>query len=204
LSPTDEIGIFDRLIGVHTHMTRQHEDSRYRSLGLIFKAGVFNALLVTLVAALAIALFGGAGIEDKVVGNGLVAPEHLQHKRSWRPIQFLKAAAWLFPFTAIACGSFGLFAGLAGSGSMYLRARRVRSPWRFAVEATMLGFLLACLFPFFDVWTGQVQSVRDLAYTAVDLQAPLFGSLCALICALVFRKRFLAATQRNAPSPTAC
>jgi len=184
-------------------MLRQPENSRYRSLGLIVKAGAFNTVLVTLTATLAIALFSGAGVEDKVVGNGLVAPQQVQSTQSWHPIQFLKAAAWLTPLTAISCGSFGLFAGLAGSSLMYLRARRVRSPRRFVVEAAILGFLLACLFPFFDVWTGQVQGIRDLGYTAFDLLAPFFGSLCAFICALVFRKRFLAAAKRNAPSPAA-
>ena|ERR1700733_7608799 len=180
-------------------MVRHAEHSRCRTLSVILKAGVFNAVLVTGVAALTIAVYSGAGTEDKVVGNGLVTPEKVQRSHSWHPIELLKAAAWLSPFTAITYGSFGLIAGLAGGGVMSLRARRIRSTKRFIAEAAILGFLLACLFPFFDVWTGQVQGIRDLRYSWVDLLVPAFGALFAFLCGLSFRNRFLAAGRGELP-----
>ena len=79
---------------------------------------------------------------------------------------------------------------------MYFRAQRIRSTKRFIAEAVILGFLLGCLFPFFDIWTGQVPGIRDLSYTAVDLFAPAFGALCGFFCGLSFRKRFLAVAQK--------
>jgi len=160
----------------------------YWTLGLILEAGIVNALTVTVIAALTNALFSGAGFEYADVV-------------SWHPIALVKATVWLCPFTAITWGPFGLFAGIGGSGLLYLRARQIRSTKRFVVEAVILGFLLAYLFPFFKVWTGQVQELGELDDLVDDLFiTPFLGSLCALVWARFYRNRFLAAAQRSGPS----
>ena len=197
----DEIGIFGRLIGVDDDVVHHPENSQYRTLGLILRAGVFNGMLVTVLAALMAALFSGAGIEDKFANVGFGATQHGEWTNSWHPIEFGKAVLWLCPFTAVTCGSFGLFSGLAGGGLMYLRVRRIRSTKRFIGETAILGFLLGCLCPLFDVWTGQGQGVR---YSEVDLLAPAFGGLCGFVCGLCYRRRFFAAAKGNATSLATC
>jgi hypothetical protein len=199
----DQIGIFDGLIGVDNDVVRHPENSQYRTLGLILRAGVFNGMLVTVLAALMAALFSGAGIEDKFSNVGCGATQHGLWTNSWHPIEFGKAVLWLCPFTAVICGSFGLFSGLAVGGLMYLRVRRIRSTKRFIGETAILGFLLGCLFPLFDVWTGPGQG-QGVQYPAVDLLAPAFGGLCGFVCSLCYRRRFFAGAKGNATSLAAC
>jgi len=184
------------VIGVNNDMGH----TKLRSFGLILEAAVFGAVIATVIAAAAMALFGGAGSEDRITTVGVGASRVTNRTHTWNPIEYGKATLWLCPFAAVSCGSFALIAALSGGGLMYRRARRLRSKARFTVEAAILGFLLACLFPFFDVWTGQVQGIQDLRYTAVDMLAPAFGCLCAWTCALFYRKRFFAAAADNGPS----
>jgi hypothetical protein len=158
-------------------------------LRLLLEAAVFNAVIVTVMAAAVIALLGGAGSEYHTVTFGFGAARKMDRTHIWNPIQFAKAVLWLCPIAAVTCGSFGFIAALAGGGLLHLRARRLRSTKRFLVEAGIIGFLLAFLFPVFDVWAGQAQEIRDLSYSGVDLLAPAFGCLCAWICAFVYRKR---------------
>lgn len=175
-----------------------------RPLGLILQAAIFNAVLVTVIAAVVIALLSGAAVEVRVVTAGSGVGQKMARTTSWHPFELAKAVLWLCPLTAITCGSFGFIAGLAGGSLMYLRARRLRSMKRLTTESGILGFLLACLFPWFDVWTGQAQGIRDLGYSGADLLlAPVLGCLCALICALFYRTRYFAAAKANAPSSAA-
>ena len=181
-------------------MGYQRANPLNRPPGLILQAAIFNALLVTVIAAVVIALFSGAAVEVKVVTAGSGVGQKMARTTSWHPFELAKAVLWLCPLTAITCGSFGFMAGLAGGGLMYLRTRRVRSTRRFTLETGILGFLLACLFPWFDVWTGQAQGIRDLGYLGADLLAPPFGCLSALICARFYRERYFAAAKGTAPS----
>jgi len=143
-------------------------------VGLILKVAVLNALLVTVVSALAITLWSGAGVPSK-------------------PLELGKTVILLCPITAVSCGSFGLLAGLAGATLIYLRRRRLRSTKRFLVEAAVIGFVLAFFFPEFDVLMSRVQGFLYYSGPAVVALTPAFGIPCGLICALIFRNGFMAA-----------
>jgi hypothetical protein len=167
---------------------------------LILRAGALNAVLATVMAAAALALFGGAGAEDRVATVGVGKAQRTEQTHSWHPLELAEAALWLCPFTAITCGSFGLLAGIAGSGLMCLRARRIRSTKRFVAETAILGFALGCLFVVRDGWAVYWQQIPFLSFGALEMLGPPFGGLCAFLCALSFRKRFLAGAENRVPS----
>jgi len=163
-----------------------------RPIGLIVKVGIFNAALVTVISALTIALFSGAGTEQEPISAGIAAMHQVRSIPSWLPdpLEVGEAAVLLCPITALSCGSFGLLAGLAGAIVMSFRRRHIRSTKRYLVETAIVGFALAVLFPLFDVLMNRAQGM--VGGSGLALIAPFFGSPCALLSALVFRKRFMA------------
>jgi membrane associated rhomboid family serine protease len=169
--------------------------------GLILRVGVLNALLVTVVSALTIALLSGVGTEDVVVIRGVGVKQQAPSIRSWlpNPLEVGKAAALLCPITAVSCGSFGLLAGLAGGALIYRRRRRIRSTKRLLFESAIVGFILGCLFPVFDVLMNRALGILHGGSGASVVIAPAVGILCALLCALVFRKRFTARNWLGSP-----
>ena|SRR3984893_19302439 len=145
-------------------------------LSFILKVAALGALLGTLAPALAITLLSG-------VRNG-----SLLH-----PLDAAETVLLLCPITAVSCGPFGLLAGIAGGTAIYLRRRRIRSSKRLLVESAIAGFLMSCLFPFFDAGVNSLflKSFQPLVIPGQIILYPILGILCALTCALVFRRYFI-------------
>jgi hypothetical protein len=139
-----------------------------------------NALLVTLISALVIALLNGAGTSYNLAPGGR-SPILQILGLIPNPWEVAKTTVLLCPITAVSCGFFGLLAGLVGATLMSFRRGRVRSSRRYLMETAILGFLLAGLFPVLDGWMNGAQGFLCM----------LIGIPCALISALAFRKRFL-------------
>jgi|HubBroStandDraft_2_1064218.scaffolds.fasta_scaffold338459_1 hypothetical protein len=138
----------------------------------ILKAGTLAAFLATAASALLIATLIGVG--------------PLQGTTSPTVLDILRATFWLTPITAVSCGSFGFLAGIVGSALLDWRRLRIRSTRRLLIESGIVGFVLGFMFLFFD---GAVNP-RSLSFSEIILSAPT-GMCCALLCALVFRRRFV-------------
>ena len=98
----------------------------------------------------------------------------------------LKNAALLSPIAAVACGSYGLLAGTVGGALLTWRRRRVHTIRRLLIESSVAGVVLGFLFPFYDVLVNGPIAHADLFI----LGAPV-GLVCAVTCALAFRKRLV-------------
>ena len=149
----------------------------------ILKAAALGAVLGTLAPALAITVFTG-------LHNG-----SLLH-----PVDAAETVLLLFPITAVSCGSFGLIAAVVGGSAVYLRKNRIRSGKRLLIESAIAGFLLGCLFPFFDLAQNSLllrERPQLLVIPGQLLFYPVVGVMCALICALAFRRSF---TEQNRQS----
>lgn len=166
---------------------------------MIGQAGILSALLATVISSLTIALLSGAGTEDLIVttGIGLAQKQEWTHRSFPDLWELVKAAVWLWPITAVSCGSFGLLAGSAGGALMYARAKRIRSLKRFLLESVVLGIVLALGFPYCDFAMDSAQGIRIEFYPQFDFLAPVLGGASALICAAALRKRFIS---RNQPA----
>ncbi len=140
----------------------------------VFKAGILAAVFATAISALSVALLSAA-----------VPP----HPDTVAPgiFDIVRTALLLCPITAVSCGSYGFLAGLAGSALLNFRRRRIRSVTRLLVEAGIAGLIFGFLFPFFDRFVGQ----SYLNGGQMLFCAPV-GALCALLCGVVLRRRFLA------------
>ncbi len=143
---------------------------------LILRAGVLNALLVTAISALIFAVVVGAGTEWD--------PSRETRRTFPNLFEVIKAAALLCPITAVTCGSFGLLAGVTGALWMCFRKPHIRSSRRFLLETAITGSLLGGFFPVFRGPTDPIP-----ASVCIGL-----GCLCAVLCALAFRKRFFCPT----------
>jgi hypothetical protein len=141
-----------------------------------FESLCMGALLGTSVPALATTLLTG-------VRNG-----SLLH-----PLDAAETALLLLPITAVSCGTFGLLAGIVGGTAIYLRRRRVHSSKRLLVESAISGFLMSCLFPFFDAAVNSLflRSFQLWVIPGQIILYPVLGIPCALTRALVVRKYFI-------------
>jgi hypothetical protein len=83
---------------------------------LILTIGVFNALLVTVMSAIAMALFAGSGTSARFLEEPASGP-HFWSKLP-DPVEFAKVVVLLCPLTAVTAGSFGL---LGASGVTQIR-----------------------------------------------------------------------------------
>ena len=169
---------------------------------LIVKASLLNALLVTLISAGTIALLSGVGNGVEDWSRRSIPPPQgsATHNILGSLLEVGKAAVWLCPITAVTCGSFGLLAAFAGGSLMYLRARRIRSTGRFLVETVIVGLILGCLFPVFDLGINRAFGMNPYYESNSSIQralAPIFGAWCAFMCALVCLKRVMARTRRQ-------
>ena len=162
---------------------RQSPFPRSRS-AVILLVGVLNALLVTFASAASYALISGAWIERRSMTVGVGAAQKIESSLHLSLWELTKAVLWLSPLTAIACGWFGLLAGLIGGAFMCLRGPRVTSR-RLLIETSILGLPLACLFPPLDAWINRPWGPALVLY----LLALVLGPVCAFICALAFRQR---------------
>ena len=150
----------------------------------ILKAAAFGAALGTLAPALTITVFTGTH-------NGLLL----------HPVDAVETALLLLPITAVSCGSFGLITAVLGGSAVFLRRKRIRTEKRLLIESAILGFLLGCLFPFFDLALNSLflrQRPQLLVIRGQLLFYPILGVLCALICAVAVRQSF-SALNREAP-----
>lgn len=152
-------------------MESAHIENRPRTT-FILKAGTLAAFLATAVSALLIATLAALG--------------PIQGTTSPTVLDILRAAFWLTPITAVSCGSFGFLAGVAGSALLDWRRQGIRSTQRLLIEAGIVGFVFGFGFLFFDA----VVNPRSLGAMQALLSAPV-GMCCALLCALVFRHRFV-------------
>ena len=148
---------------------------------MILKAGVLNAVLVTVVSAAMIALVSGTGTDDPN------APFSMSPARTlWcyfpNPWELAKATVLLCPITAVWYGAYGLLVGAVGSALMYWRRRHIGSTRRLLLESAVAGFLLAGLFPLLDSWFDWPRGLICMG----------LGVPCALLCAFAFRRRFKA------------
>ncbi len=125
-----------------------------------------GALLGTLAPALAITFLSG-------LRNG-----SLLH-----PLDAAETVLLLCPVTAVSCGPFGLLAGAAGGTAIYLRKRRIHSSKRLLAESAIAGFLMGCLFPFFDAAVNSffLKSFQPLVIPGQIILYPVLGIPCALI-----------------------
>jgi membrane associated rhomboid family serine protease len=157
------------------------------AFSLILKAGMVNALLLTVLSALMIALINGAGTSAPEYRPG-VNPDPSIRNYVPNPIELAKTSLLLCPITAVSYGWFGALAGLVSATFLHLRRRRIRSNKRLILEAAIFGVILGCLYPFFVAWSGQWESPLFL------LAFIFVGGICAAMCAAVLRNRFLAPT----------
>lgn len=150
-------------------------------LSFILKLAALSALLGTFAPALAITLL-----------TGLYSGSLLH------PLDSGETILLLCPITAVSCGPFGVLAGVAGGTAIYLSRKRIHSTLRLLLESATLGLLLSCLFPFFDAAFNRLfhQSFELFVIPMQIVLYPVLGVLCALICALTFRNRFI---QQNHP-----
>ena len=144
-------------------------------LTAIFEAGILNALLVTGISSVVIAVgnaipYGGNGVRPGV----------------W---EMAKAAVLLSAITVVSFGSLGFLVGVAGSTWMCVRRQRIRTVKRYLMESAKAGLVLGLLFPFIDVLVNLPAKVGNPLEAL--LGAP-FGVVCGLICSMVFRRRFFA------------
>jgi membrane associated rhomboid family serine protease len=154
--------------------TTESSDAQHpvRPAILILKVGVLAAALATIVSALLVAVLSAVG-------------PPLSDTTSPSILDITKTTILLFPITAVSYGSFGLLAGIIGSATLVVRRRRIRSRRRLLVEASIMGFLLGFLFPFFDRLLNRYVNPVHVLFSA-----PV-GTFCALLCALFFRRHFL-------------
>jgi len=148
-----------------------------RYVPFIVKASGLGAALGTLAPALVITILTG-------LPNG-----SLLH-----PLDAAETVLLLLPITAVSCGPFGLIAAFVGGSAVFLRRRRIRSGKRLLIESGIAGFLLGCLFPFFDLAANSVLLKERPQLMVIPIQLlfyPILGVLCALICALAFRRSFI-------------
>jgi hypothetical protein len=149
------------------------------------KVAALGALLGTLAPALAITLLSS-------VRSG--SPLH--------PLDAAETVLLLCPITVVSCGPFGLLAGVAGGSVIYLRRKRIHSTKRLLAESAIAGFLMSCLFPFFDAAMNSffLKSFQPLVIPGQIILYPVLGIPSALICALVFRRYFI--PQNHLPNET--
>jgi hypothetical protein len=110
------------------------------------------------------------------------------------PLDAAETVLLLFPITVVSCGPFGLLAAVTGGSAIYLRRKHIRSSKRLLTEAAVAGFLLGCLFLFFDAAENSLllkEPFQPLVIPEQILFYPVLGVLCALICALVLRSSFV-------------
>ena len=174
---------FVHLFGVDTSMAESPDQHPYR---LLAKAAVLSSIQATLLTAVAMAWFSGSGYEHQFQGG--------QGSQAFYPLQFAGSALWLCYFAALNVGPFGFLSGFAGAFYMKHRLRLFLSSRRFVAESAATGLIFGILFPFYDAISSPVGFAP-----AETLLAPFFGGISAAICALVFRKRFLAAFHPAAP-----
>lgn len=151
---------------------------------LILKAGALNALLLTALSALLIALMNGAGTEALEYRPGVIASSSIRHYVP-NPIELAKTTVLLCPISAVSYGWFGFVTGLGVAALLSLRRRRIRSNKRLIIEATIFGIILGCLYPVFVSWSGQWESPLLLVVF------PFLGGICAAVSAAAFRERFV-------------
>jgi hypothetical protein len=153
----------------------------------IVKVGMFNAVLATVVPAVAVPLFYGAGTEWPVNPAAGMHPVRMLPNWFPDPLEFVKAALLLCPITAVSCGSYGMAAGMAGGIAMCFRRRRILASGCYFREAAVAGFLIGVSILFID-------GLLNWGSGLFSLLAPVFGALFALLSAMVFRKRYLGKT----------
>lgn len=141
-------------------------------IAFVLKAAALAAFLTTVFSALLIAT--------------LSALNSIRETTAPSVLGIIRSAFWLCPITAASCGSFGFVAGIAGSALLNWRRHRIRSTSKLLLEAGVAGFLLACLFPFFD----RLMNPTSLNGIQILLSAPM-GVFCALICAFTLRNHFI-------------
>lgn len=154
-----------------------------RYVPFIVKAAVLGAVLGTLAPALTITIFTG-------MRNGLLL----------HPVDATETVLLLFPITAVSCGPFGLIAAVVGGSAIYLRRNRIRSGKRLLIESGIAGFLLGCLFPFFDLAENSVLLKERPQLMVIPIQLlfyPILGVLCAMVCAWALRRYFIDQTHQS-------
>ena len=154
-----------------------------RYVPFIAKATALGAALGALAPALVITILTG-------LPNG-----SLLH-----PIDVAETVLLLLPITAVSCGPFGLIAAFVGGSAVFLRRRRIRSGKRLLIESGIAGFLLGCLFPFFDLAENSVLVKERPQLMVIPIQLlfyPILGVLCAIVCALALRKYFISQNRQS-------
>jgi hypothetical protein len=155
---------------------RNHGNARNGYVSFILRVAVLGALLGTSAPALAITLLTG-----------------VRNRSLLHPLDAAETVLLLLPITAVSCGTFGFLAGIAGGTAIYLRRRRINSSTRLLVESAISGFLMSCIFPFFDAAVNSLflRSFQLWVIPGQIILYPVLGIPCALTCALVFRKYFV-------------
>jgi hypothetical protein len=156
--------------------------ARVSGPGLSFKVGVISALLATTTSALSITVLSALPLGPSSSQTSGPSASDL-----------VRTAFLLCAITVVSCGSFGFLAGVAGSQWLLLRKRRIHSSKRLIVESSLAGFFLGALFPWFDGlvnWHRFGFGIGGMSVIQLIL-CPLLGLMCALACALVFRKNLI-------------
>jgi nitrate reductase gamma subunit len=142
----------------------------------LLKVAACSGLVATVVPAVAIEFF--ATLDN----------------RAWpSPLHFLATVLLLCPITAVSCGLFGAVAGILGGSVLYLRRIRIRSVKRLLLESGVAGLVFGLLYLPVDAAANSpsLKSFRpSMDPRQMTLTLPL-AILCAVICALFFRKRFV-------------
>jgi hypothetical protein len=150
---------------------------------LILKAGTLSALVATVASALLLTILNALPTwprPDLTIGPSA--------------LDIVKTTVLLCAITVVSCGSFGFMAGVAGSAWLCFRRKHILSTKRLLVEAAVAGFLLGMLYPVFDSAMNSPHFQKPGVFMN-PIQIFFSVVLCtawALICALVFRKRFIA------------
>jgi len=145
--------------------------SRQRELPLFLSAAVFSFVAIGLITML---LVGLAALSSPQV------PDRL------------KVFLLLGFFTATYIGDFGFLAGIAGGFWLDHRTQQIRSIKRLLLESATVGALLGSLFPLYHLATHMTRGNVASAVLA-ELFCATIGCSCAVLFALAFRPRLIAA-----------
>jgi len=158
-------------------------------LGLILKTGVLNAVLVTVISAIAIALLAGSGTSGLFVGELSVKP----HFWSQLPnlVEVAKVVVLLCPITAVPGGCGGLLGGAALGALMFVGRRHIGSFAVVLVGLAVASVVFVVLFVVVMRWW-----ISSVPPSSLMLLGYLLAWLCSIpVSGLVFRQRLLASRQ---------
>ncbi len=153
-----------------------------RPIPLVAEVAALNAVLATVMASLVVALL--SALPDPHYGSLTKAPT---------AADVLRTAILLCAITFATCAPFGFVSGVAGGAWLLIRRPKLRSIKRLLWESAIVGFLLGGLYNVQDRFLNFLQYHTAATSLSILQAAACFvcGAVCAMICALIFRKHLV-------------